>query len=305
MSVARCMRFAMGGNKDKSVTTTTTSTLPFSLGQPKRYLLDKPAKSLLPLLKLLVVLLGLAGGCDGGSLDLLLVVGAGSVGLLGRLSDDRLGSAANEAEDSTDHAEESEDEAGEDNTDFRLCLKGSSGVGLGGVDEVEEAGANPLDGVFTEGDVVVVGVILGGLLSSDLEGFLDLEGLGGELLGVLHGVADVDVVEEDVLGHSPEFDTDAANLGERLDGSLVLEVGGVGDLAGSPFALVGRVVDERGGPLATPFGIDLERTFPFTATRGVTALGVRNGRRDPFTIFLVVPFLRLGSVYLSISINSP
>jgi hypothetical protein len=39
------------------------------------------------------------------------------------------------------------------------------------------------------------------------------------------------------------------NLGQRLDRSQILKVIRVGDLAGSPFTFVGRVVDHRSIPL--------------------------------------------------------
>lgn len=48
---------------------------------------------------------------------------------------------------------------------------------------------------------------MGSLISCDFEGSLDIKCFRSECLGVLDRVADVDVVEENILGHGPEFDT--------------------------------------------------------------------------------------------------
>jgi hypothetical protein len=55
-----------------------------------------------------------------------------------------------------------------------------------------------------------LGVFLGlvGFFLGLLDFLLDLEGVLGELLGVGDGVADVDVVEEDVVLHGPDFKAD-------------------------------------------------------------------------------------------------
>lgn len=213
------------------------------------------------------------------------------------LGDDRLGGTADEAEESTNHTEESENETNEDSTNLRLGLEGLNRVRLGEVNEVEEVGADPFNRVFPEGNlVVVILLVLSGLVSGNLEGLLDLEGFSGELLGVVDGVADVDVVEEDVLSHGPELDTDTTDLRESLNGDLVLKEARVGDLTGRPLALVCGVVDERSSPLATPERVNLPGTFPFTASRSLLALGVRDSGSGPVTIFLVIPFLGLGSV---------
>jgi len=63
-------------------------------------------------------------------------------------------------------------------------------------------------------------------------------------------VADVDVAEEDILSHRPEFDTDTADLVKGLDWSLVLKEIRVGDLAGGPNTLVCWVLNKRSVPLA-------------------------------------------------------
>jgi hypothetical protein len=79
---------------------------------------------------------------------------------------------------------------------------------------------------------------------------------------------------------------------------LVFEVLGVGNLARCPDALVGWVVDEWCGPLALVGIVLLHWRFPFAAARGFRALGVRDGRGDPITIFLVIPILWLLSLWV-------
>lgn len=77
---------------------------------------------------------------------------------------------------------------------------------------------------------------------------------------------------------------------------LVLKVVGVLDLAGSPDALVSRVVDQRSRPLALVVRVLLHGLGPGAASRNIVALGVGNGRRDPVTILLIIPVLRLLSL---------
>ena len=119
-----------------------------------------------------------------------------------------------------------------------------------------------------------------------------MEGLSGQLLGISGGVADVDVVEEDILGHAPDLEADTTNLVE-VRGRLVLEVVGVGDLARSPGTLVVGVVNEGSGPLALELGVGLGRSDPFATARSLLALGVGNGGGDPVSIFLIVPLFGL------------
>ena len=84
---------------------------------------------------------------------------------------------------------------------------------------------------------------------------------------------------------------------EALDRGQVLEEVGVRDLARSPLANVGGVVDERGVPLALVVGVGLEGPLPLAASRCLLALGVADGGGDPVAVLLIVPFLRLLSVY--------
>ena len=81
------------------------------------------------------------------------------------------------------------------------------------------------------------------------------------------------------------------NLLEALDGSVILEVSGVGDLSWGPLSLVFRVVDHRGVPLALVGGVALQWLLPLTTPRSVSALGVGNGRGNPVTILLIIPLL--------------
>jgi hypothetical protein len=84
--------------------------------------------------------------------------------------------------------------------------------------------------------------------------------------------------------------------GLKVRWGLVLEVVGVLDLAGSPDALVGRVVNELRSPLALVGRVLLHRRLPFTAARGFLALGVGDCGCDPVTVLLVIPVLRLLSL---------
>ena len=86
---------------------------------------------------------------------------------------------------------------------------------------------------------------------------------------------------------------------------------GVGNLAGGPFALVGRIINHGSEPLALIKRIRLVWAvnqsvrvgnrnngenllpLPLATTRSFVTLGVGNRRRDPITIFLVIPLLGL------------
>ena len=86
---------------------------------------------------------------------------------------------------------------------------------------------------------------------------------------------------------------------------------GVGNRAGGPFALVGRIVDHGSEPFtlinwirlvwAANKSVRVDNSnngehllpLPLAATRSFVTLGVGNSRCDPVTIFLVIPLLRL------------
>lgn len=125
------------------------------------------------------------------------------------LGNRRLG-ATNKAERSTEHAEERDDGEHQDGADLGLCLECEDGIELREVNELERLAADELDRVLREGDFLLLIDLLGVRLRLsllDFEGLLDVEGLRLELARVLNGVADIDVVEEDVLRHRPELNT--------------------------------------------------------------------------------------------------
>ncbi len=86
---------------------------------------------------------------------------------------------------------------------------------------------------------------------------------------------------------------------------------GVGNFPGGPFALVGQIVDHGSEPFALIKRIRLVWAanknvrvgnsnnrenllpLPLAATSGFVTLGVGHRRRDPVTIFLVIPLLGL------------
>lgn len=167
---------------------------------------------------------------------------------------------------------------------------------LGQADKVVNLLADKGDGVLLESDGGALsglfGLGLGSLFLSLLDRELDIEGLLAELLSVLDGVTNVDVVEQNVALHGPDLETNGTH-GLKIGWGLVLEVVGVGDLAGSPRALVGRVVNHGGRPLALVGGVLLHGASPLAAARDVGALGVGNGGRNPVAVFLVIPVLGL------------
>jgi hypothetical protein len=85
----------------------------------------------------------------------------------------------------------------------------------------------------------------------------------------------------------------ATHDGVEVRGVEVLEVGGVGNLLRRPDTLVVGVIDQRRSPLALVSRVRLHRAHPRSTPRAVGALGVRNSRRDPVTVLLIVPLLGL------------
>lgn len=94
----------------------------------------------------------------------------------------------------------------------------------------------------------------------------------------------------------PVWEETYSTHGLKVGGSLVLEVGRVGNLAGSPRTLVGRVVNQRSAPLALVGRVLLQRGRPGTTSRDFVALGIGDRGRDPVTILLVIPVFGLLSL---------
>jgi len=176
------------------------------------------------------------------------------------LRDWLLGSA-NNAEERAEHTKEGEDGDGDGASSFRLRFDGKDGINLGQLDELEDCLADERNRGSGEGGLRNVSFLLEFLLLLRICGLLnlalDVEGLLSKGFGVRSGVTDVNVAEEDILGHRPEFDTDTADLMKGLNGSLVLKVARVGDLAGGPDTLVRWVVNERSVPFALVFRVGL------------------------------------------------
>jgi hypothetical protein len=147
---------------------------------------------------LLLGLVGLGLGLLGVGLDLLLA-----------------GSSGGATADQGDEDEEERDDAdGDGGGDFGDVLDRLDGVAGGDGGEEVDLLLGEGDGVVHEGQVrgglervglVLLGLV--GLFLRLLDRLLDFEGVLGELLGVGDGVADVDVVEKDVVLHGPDFET--------------------------------------------------------------------------------------------------
>jgi len=116
---------------------------------------------------------------------------------------------ADKTEEGTKHTEESKQSAGQSDTSLRVTLQSVDGISLRKFDEGGSLMADKRNGILLpRGNFVVVIQLLFSLDSGGFEGLLDLKSLSGENLGILNGMANVDVIEENVLGHSPEFDAD-------------------------------------------------------------------------------------------------
>lgn len=163
------------------------------------------------------LLLGLLRAARDGLGDLLLgLLGLGlgllSVGLDLVLGGSRGGAAAEEADEDEEEGDDADGDAGGDLGDE---LDGLDGVALGDGGEQVDLLLGVGDGVVHEGHVErglgLVSLVFFGLLGLLLllfDGLLDVEGGLREGLGIGDGVADVDVVEEDVVLHGPDFEAD-------------------------------------------------------------------------------------------------
>ncbi|KAI6761764.1 hypothetical protein HG531_002317 [Fusarium graminearum] len=226
------------------------------------------------------------------TLNLLSTGGAG----LGGLVLDLLGLV----EEDSNETGGSEDDGGEATGDLGNELNSLDGVlSSNGLEEVKLLG-NVVNRVFHEvqvagGSGLVILLRLVSLGEGLLDRVLDTEGLLSELVSILNGVADVNVVKEDVVLHGPDLEANSSH-GLKVGRGLVLEVVGVLDLAGSPGALVGRVLDVRSGPLALVVRVALHGLGPGATARGIGTLGVGNSRCNPVTIFLIIPVIGLLSL---------
>jgi hypothetical protein len=253
------------------------------------------------------------GRGTGGLASLLLGASGGSLALLlGRSRS----AGANGADDDQDGGEQKSNQTA---SHLGNGLDSVDRILLGQANEVINLLANESDGVLLEGDGGTsgrrsLGLGLAGLLLSLLNGELDIEGLLAELLSLLDGVTDIDVVEQDVVLHGPDLETNlwksisirGCYHNEQIDrgktygahglqvgGSLVLKVGGVGNLARGPGTLVGRVVNHGSGPLALVLRVLDHGASPLAAARDLGALGVGNGGSEPVTILLIIPVFGL------------
>lgn len=162
--------------------------------------------------------LGLVG-TRGGSLGQVLgLVAGGSSRLLGGG-----GGRAAKVDQANDDGNERNENSANTTSNLRDKLNGLNGVSLGNGDEQVKLLLDVGDGVIEEdevrrrlGDVVNLGLV--SLLKSLFNGVLDEEGLVGQLLGILNGVANVDVVKEDVVGHGPDLEANlqSTQLASRL-----------------------------------------------------------------------------------------
>ena len=127
------------------------------------------------------------------------------------------GSSSSTTTDGTnEEGEDGDNENSETASDLGNELYCLDGVTLGDGDEEVKLLLDVEDGVVGELEVHgglgrVLGLILlglGSLFLLLLNGALDLERLLGEGSGILLGVTDVDVVEEDVVLHGPKLETD-------------------------------------------------------------------------------------------------
>jgi len=120
---------------------------------------------------------------------------------------DRFLLSTNKAQKDTDHSDQSENGANNTSTRLRMSLESQDGVNFQELDECENPMTNETRGVLFEDWVAINDVIIG-FKTGSLENRLDLKSLGGEGFGILDGMANVDIVEQDILSHGPELNTD-------------------------------------------------------------------------------------------------
>jgi hypothetical protein len=161
---------------------------------------------------------------------------------------------------------------------------------------------DPETDLVEKGWRLIIIIRLGGSFGFLLEGFLDVESLGSELLGLSSIVSDKDVVDwsldlpckykswltEDVLSHGPKLNSNTGNLGE-IGWRAVFEEGRVGDLSRRPFSLVVWVDDFRYGPFTLVFWVSDLGGGPWSTSSTFLTFRVGYHRWDPISILLVLP----------------
>jgi hypothetical protein len=242
--------------------------------------------------------------------------------------------ASNETKERAKHATECKKSTSKCDTRFGLGLESSNGINPSKCDEHEGLVSKEFNWVRGEREFILFLLILRerSLVCSLLERVLDIESFCSKGCSIFKRVTDIDVAKEDVLGHSPQFNTNSTLLTWVSRGKLegypthdlikalcrgkVLKVVGVGDSPGCPLALVGWVVNQGSKPFALVKRVRLVRTakrvlglvivaakgtylpLPLAAARSLIALGIGNSRSDPVTIFIIIPLLRLLSVWI-------
>jgi hypothetical protein len=119
--------------------------------------------------------------------------------------------AADKTKERAKHTTESKKSTSKGNARFRVGLESNHGVNPRKRDEFEGLVSKEFGGVLSERDFILLALILweGSLVFSLLECVLDIESFRGKGLGIVNRVADIDVVEEDVLGHSPKLNANS------------------------------------------------------------------------------------------------
>ena len=117
--------------------------------------------------------------------------------------------ASNKTKERAEHTTESKKSTGESDARFGMGLESNDRVNPRERDELEGLVTKEFDGVLSESDFILFILDLGEcrLVCSFLERVLNIEGFRSEGVGIIKRASDIDVVKEDVLGHSPKFNT--------------------------------------------------------------------------------------------------
>lgn len=89
--------------------------------------------------------------------------------------------------------------------------------------------------------------------------------------------------------HSPDFNCDSS---DGLQCSFFqIKVIWIRDISGLPYALVGRIVHQRGSPFSLVVRILFGGSFPLSTAWSILTKWIWDFRRFPFSIFIIVPIL--------------